>query len=227
MKDMKGAAISRGGAGFAPLLLLAWLLGCARPEVRPYPPGWWAPVPREQAASWEILPQDAGPGEVILSKRTELGLLSNFAPTPFTLDGGTYASVEGFWQMLKYPEGPDDERLRDPSVAWPHTREEVARMSGFEAKAAGTAANENMKKLGIRWVTYQGRRLDYSEKRKGEFYRLVRAAMQAKLEQNPEVRKVLRETGRLTLRPDHHQGPDAPPAWRYDAIWMELRAHLR
>ena len=32
--------------------------------------------PRHEAASWESLPQDAGPGEVILSKRNELGLLS-------------------------------------------------------------------------------------------------------------------------------------------------------
>ncbi|MBP7828375.1 MAG: NADAR family protein [Kiritimatiellae bacterium] len=205
------------------LLLLAAPGGCVRPATGPYPPEWWAPVPREQAASWEILPQDAGTGEAILSKRTELGLLSNFAPTPFTLDGETYASVEGFWQMLKYPEGPDDERRRDPSIAWPHTREQVARMSGFEAKAAGTAANENMKRLGIRWVTYQGRRLDYSEKRKGAFYRLIRAAMQAKLEQNPEVRAVLLKTTGLTLRPDHHQGPDSPPAWRYYDIWMEFR----
>jgi len=35
----------------------------------------------------------------------ELGLLSNFAPTPFVFHGQRYASVEGFWQMMKYPEG--------------------------------------------------------------------------------------------------------------------------
>ena len=193
----------------------------------PYPAEWWVPVFRGQAASWEILPQEAGPGEVILSKRTELGILSNFAPTPFTLEGETYASVEGFWQMLKYPEGPEDERLLDPSVVWPHTRAEVARMSGFEAKAAGTAANENMKKLGLRWVTYQGRRMDYRENAKGDFYQLIRSAMQAKLDQNPEVREILRKTGQLNLRPDHHQGPDASPAMKYYEIWMELREQLR
>jgi hypothetical protein len=44
-------------------------------DTHAYPAAWWAPVPRESAASWEILPQDAGPGEVILSKRTELGIL--------------------------------------------------------------------------------------------------------------------------------------------------------
>jgi hypothetical protein len=62
-----------------------------------YPGHWWAPVPKEGAPAWEILPQEAGPGEVILSKRHELGLLSNFAATPFTFRGRRYASLEGFW----------------------------------------------------------------------------------------------------------------------------------
>ena len=195
--------------------------GAAEPD---YPPDWWEPVPAESAASWEILPQTAGSGEVILSKRTELGILSNFAPTPFELDGETYASVEGFWQMLKYPEGPGDERLRDPAVVWPHVRAEVAAMAAFEAKAAGTAANENMKKLGIRWVTYRGRKMDYRENAKGEFYDLIRRAEQAKHDQNPMVAEILKRTGTLHLRPDHGHGPDATPAERYNEIWMEIRA---
>src|SRR5437870_13905798 len=70
-----------------------------------YPSHWWAPVSKEGAPDWEILPQEAGPGEVILSKRHELGLLSNFAATPFTFHKKRYASLEGFWQMMKYPEG--------------------------------------------------------------------------------------------------------------------------
>src|SRR5215472_14424044 len=73
-----------------------------------YPEHWWTPVPKEGAPSWEILPQEAGPGEVILSKRNELGLLSNFAATPFEFHGKRYASLEGFWQMMKFPEGLDD-----------------------------------------------------------------------------------------------------------------------
>src|SRR5881392_3535320 len=77
-----------------------------------YPSHWWTPVPTEGKPDWEILPQEAGPGEVILSKRNELGLLSNFAATPFTFHGRRYASLEGFWQMMKYPEGPDDPRAK-------------------------------------------------------------------------------------------------------------------
>src|SRR5690348_5370648 len=75
-----------------------------------YPTHWFAPVDTNGAPAWEIFPQDAKPGEVILSKRNELGLLSNFAATPFSYRGKRYASIEGFWQMMKYPEGPDDPR---------------------------------------------------------------------------------------------------------------------
>ena len=76
-----------------------------------YPTSWWTPVSKDGCAEWEIMPQEAGAGEVILSKRNELGLLSNFAPTPFEFHGKRYASLEGFWQMMKYPEGPDDPRV--------------------------------------------------------------------------------------------------------------------
>ena len=75
---------------------------------QPYPKHWWTPVEKSQLHSWEIPPQSAKPGEVILSKRNELGILSNFAETPFTLDGVTYQSIEGFWQMMKYPENSKD-----------------------------------------------------------------------------------------------------------------------
>lgn len=91
-----------------------------------YPAHWWTPVSQKGAPSWEILPQEAGAGEVILSKRDELGLLSNFAATPFAYEGKRYASLEGFWQMMKYPEGPSDARAKFPGVAWKYTREQVA-----------------------------------------------------------------------------------------------------
>src|SRR5215470_5488985 len=70
-----------------------------------YPAHWWTPVSEIGKPDWEILPQEAGPGEVILSKRNELGLLSNFAATPFKFHGKRYASLEGFWQAMKFPEG--------------------------------------------------------------------------------------------------------------------------
>src|SRR5262249_52307840 len=127
-----------------------------------YPARWWAPVSKEGAPGWEILPQEAAAGEVILSKRQPgLGLLSNFAATPFEFHGKKYASVEGFWQMMKFPEGPDDPRAKFAGLDWPNTREQVGQMTAFDAKHAGDVGSENMKKMGIDWVTFEGQQMKY------------------------------------------------------------------
>jgi predicted NAD-dependent protein-ADP-ribosyltransferase YbiA (DUF1768 family) len=208
-----------------PLLLL--IIASIAPAQPTYPPHWWAPVSEVNKPDWEVLPQAAKPPEVILSKRHELGILSNFAATPFTLRGARYSSVEGFWQMMLYPEGPQDPRAKLPGVVWPHTRTEVAQMTAFEGKAAGDFAYQAMQKAGINWVSFKGKRFPYWSQRKGEHYKLILEAMRAKLAQNPEVRKVLASTGNLILRPDHHQEENAPPEWRYFDIWMQLRRSLK
>src|SRR5436309_7044649 len=148
------------------------LVAAVRAETN-YPAAWWKPVPRDQAASWEILPQDARPGEVILSKRTELGLLSNFAATPFTFHGKKYASLEGFWQMMKHPEDADDPRAKFPGLEWKYTRDQVAQMVAFEANHAGVLASDNMAKMKITWVSFEGRRFEYKPTVPGEHYKLI------------------------------------------------------
>ena len=192
-----------------------------------YPPHWWEPVAREGAPAWEILPQEAAPGEVILSKRHELGLLSNFAATSFTFRGKRYASLEGFWQMMLYPENNKDPRATFPGVHWANTREQVARLVSFEAKKAGELAEENMKTMGIDWVSFEGKRFEFRPREPGEHYRLIVAATWEKVGQNPKVKKVLLSTGDLVLRPDHHQEPNAPAAWRYFEILTEIRSRLQ
>jgi predicted NAD-dependent protein-ADP-ribosyltransferase YbiA (DUF1768 family) len=192
-----------------------------------YPVHWWTPVPEANKPDWEILPQAAKPGEVILSKRNELGILSNFAATPFTLDYKRYASVEGFWQMMLYPEGPDDPRARFPGITWAHTRAEVSQMTAFDAKNAGELGEQNMKKMGIDWVTFNGKRMTYWSLKKGEHYRIIIQAMRAKLEQNPKVKEILLSTGSLVLRPDHYQEQNPPAEWQYFQIWMDLRSELQ
>lgn len=184
-------------------------------------------MPTNDAPAWEILPQAAGPGEVILSKRHELGLLSNFAATPFTFRGHRYASLEGFWQMMKYPEGADDPRAKFPGLEWRFTREQVTQLTAFDAKRAGDLAEKNMKQIGIVWVTFEGRRIEYRAAEQGEFYNLIVAATREKVRQNPEVKRVLLATGDLMLKPDHHQEPNAPPAWRYYEILTQIRTELQ
>ena len=80
--------------------------------------------------------------------------------------------------------------------------------------------------LGINWVTYRGQRLTYRTPHKGPHFELIERAMRAKLAQNPEVRRVLLGSGDLVLKPDHQQSDDAPPAWGYELIWMDLRSSI-
>ncbi|MCB0420727.1 MAG: hypothetical protein KDD61_07010 [Bdellovibrionales bacterium] len=188
-----------------------------------YPKHWWQSVPSQELKSWEISPDQAKPGEVILSKRNELGLLSNFAATPFTFRGNRYASLEGFWQSMKYPESENDVRSKNLSKDWKFDRRQVAKMVAFEAKRAGDLGSENMKELGIDWVTFEGQKITYRDPQKGMHYRLIYQATVEKLKQNPQVMKVLMATRGLTLKPDHHQKPDAPPAWKYYEILQEIR----
>ncbi len=195
-------------------------------RVSKYPAHWWTPVSEVGKPDWEILPQEAGPGEVVLSKRNELGLLSNFAATPFNYRGKRYASLEGFWQMMLYPEGPNDLRAKFHGIEWKYTREQVSKMTAFEAKSAGTLAEQNMKKMGIDWVTFEGKRFPYRSQKPGKHYQLIVDATWAKLNQNAQVKKVLLSTGDLVLKPDHHGEPNAPPEWRYYEIWMKIRKQI-
>lgn len=209
------------------------LCGCAgsQPKVwgDGFPDVWWQELPKDQAASWEITPQSANraKGEVILSKRNELGKFSNFEASPFTLDGVQYASLEGLWQSMKYPEDKNDERTRDKSIEWPYTREQVTKLAAFEAKHAGDVASENMKKLGIKWVTYKGERMDYVGGNPQKHYDLIERATRAKLAAHPEIKELLLKTKNLKLLPDHEQKADSPPSYRYFDIYMKIRSELQ
>ncbi len=192
-----------------------------------YPESWWKPESTESAPAWEILPQAAKPKEeVILSKRNELGILSNFAATPFFYKGKPYASVEGFWQMMKYP---DPEYKNDPrnKVKFPFNREQVAAMTAFEAKAAGDQASEIMKGLNIDWVTLAGKSMIYCSEKPGEHFYLIKDAMVKKLRYNYEVRRVLMATGYLKLKPDHHEEGCKAPEWKYYQLWMDIRQDIQ
>lgn len=103
----------------------------------------------------------------------------------------------------------------------------MAQLIGFDAKHAGDLANTNMAKMGINWVSFEDRRMEYRPALPGEHYRLIVAATREKVRQNPAVKKVLLATGDLVLKPDHDQGPNPPAAWRYYDILMQIRAELR
>lgn len=194
-----------------------------------YPAHWWKHYDLKNKPAWEILPEEAKPGEVILSKRNELGILSNFSYSPFKFHGKKYNSIEGFWQMMLYPEDEKDPRFLEykNKGGWKHTREDVSQMIAFEAKLAGEEAEKKMKEMGIDWVSFEGKRFKYFSLEKAEHYHFIREAMCEKLKQNSVVREVLLSTGDLILKPDHHQEEVAPEEWRYFKIWMEMRELLK
>ena len=84
-----------------------------------------------------------------------------------------------------------------------------------------------MRKMGIDWASFEGKRFRYRSKKQGVHYRLILAAMKAKLEQNPQVRQILLSTGDLILLPDHVEEPDPPADWLYFKIWMDFRTDLQ
>ncbi len=192
-----------------------------------YPRSWWPEVAESERSSWEILPQDAAEGEVILSKRTELGVFSNLSKSPFDFEGHRYASVEGLWQMMKYPENQEDPRARLQN--WAYSREQVALLHGWEAKDAGDSANVQMRNLGISWISYQGQQFNYKDGAEGSafHYDLIYRATREKINQNPSLARLLIQTEGLLLRSDHHQNPTDPPAYRTPEILMRIRTELQ
>lgn len=142
------------------------------------------------------------PINVVSHAAPPIDLISNFAATPFELDGAKYGSVEGFWQCWRYTDA--DERAR------------VAMLAGREAKSAGAAAAPERFDYGgtsIGWGSW-------------DHWQLMRRACEAKFAQNENARAALLGTlGRpLThrTRRDSRSIPNVVMA----QIWTEIRAAL-
>ena len=210
------------------LLFLLVALFSIVSKATPYPDIWWKPIVDSNVPSWEILPQSAArdKNEVILSKRNELGILSNFAATPFTMNGTRYASLEGLWQSMKYPESANDMRLMI-DTKWPMKRFEVAALTAFEALKAGKEAEKIMLANQVNWVSFNGFKIKYKDSDSDAYYDVIEAATRAKIDQNPKVKQILLATGDLILKPDHHEDKDGTRAWKYYEIYMKLRTDLK
>ncbi len=82
--------------------------------------------------------------------------------------------------MMLYPEDAHDPRATFPGLEWACTREQVAQLASFTAKHAGDLAERNMAKMGINWVTFEGRRMEYRPAQPGAHYELIVAATRGK-----------------------------------------------
>lgn len=131
-----------------------------------------------------------------------IDLISNFAATPFVLDGANYGSVEGFWQCWRYND--PDERAR------------VAMLAGREAKSAGTAPPPELFDYGgaiIRWGSW-------------DHWQLMRRACQAKFAQNENARAALLGTLGRPLTHRTRRDSRSIPNVIMAQIWTEIRMAL-
>jgi len=106
-------------------------------------------------------------------------MLSNFYPHPFTLDGLSFGSMEGFLQSLK--------------CRFSFFSKRVARLSGKEAKEKG-ARRLGWKKSGI--LRFGGKKI---LRESPEYTALITRAYEAMNNQNPELGKALAASKPLRL----------------------------
>ena len=133
----------------------------------------------------------------------EIGrLMSNFAATPFTLDGRRYASVEGFYVGLKFLDAAS--RLQAASLA-------------------GQAAYDFGRSSTLKESEYEGRRFALGGP---EHHRLIAHAIRAKLRQNPAIAQAFAATH---PRPIVHQTrePERPGTFMPAAALCRILTALR
>ena len=130
--------------------------------------------------------------------------ISNFAETPFVLEGREYRTVEGFWQGLKFDADAD--------------RRRIAKLSGREAKNVGSDQPYTAT------VNYDGRAIPV-----GTFshWQLMERACRAKFEQHEEARAALLSTGDRPLEHRMRRDSRAIPGVIMAQIWMRIRRELQ
>jgi predicted NAD-dependent protein-ADP-ribosyltransferase YbiA (DUF1768 family) len=137
-------------------------------------------------------------------------LLSNLAHTPFEMDGMRYASVEAFWQGLKYSDTAK--------------RDEIATYHGLASKKSGDEWDNEAE------FVYLGQRYDTGSR---EHQELMYRALRAKLEQHPDILALLLATGDTPIihKPVKKDGTPYPdsitiPADIFAGYLMRLRSKL-
>lgn len=136
-------------------------------------------------------------------------VLSNFAATPFVLDGVPCASAEGFIQALKFPN--------------PAMQRHICALVGMAAKSRGSKATRRIvREQSVWWL---GQRYVF---RSTEHYALVRRALRAKYTQCDRARRALLATYKATLT--HNVGKESPhtslPAREFIRMLNSIRAEL-
>jgi predicted NAD-dependent protein-ADP-ribosyltransferase YbiA (DUF1768 family) len=130
--------------------------------------------------------------------------ISNLAETPFMFRRQNYASVEGFWQGLKFTSEGD--------------RRRIAALSGQDAKRAGQGISQPES------FSYDGKIFAAG----GADHRaLMLEACRAKFAQHLPARETLLATGDRPLMHRVRRDSKTIPGVVMAEIWMRIRAELR
>lgn len=138
-------------------------------------------------------------------------VLSNFAATPFIIDGVECASAEGFIQALKFPS-------LEMQI---HVCSLVGRAAKFKGKKAGRRIKRQRK------VWWQGREFEF---RSMEHFEIIEQALRAKFTQSDRARRALLATWGATLT--HTLGhPESAftslPAREFIRMLKKIRSELK
>jgi predicted NAD-dependent protein-ADP-ribosyltransferase YbiA (DUF1768 family) len=130
-------------------------------------------------------------------------LISNLAHTSFELDGNVYASVEAFWQGLKFP---DAERRR-----------QISQLHGLEARGAGSDAEVSDT------LIYDGRTIRVGT---SDHWHLMYLACKAKFSQHEQACAALVSTKERPLIHKTRRDSRTIPGIVMADIWMRIRSTL-
>jgi predicted NAD-dependent protein-ADP-ribosyltransferase YbiA (DUF1768 family) len=133
----------------------------------------------------------------------QIRLIGNFAETPFDLDGRRYASVESFWQSLKFEDKAE--------------RRDIAGLKAPIARSLG-----DKKGYGAT-VAYEDQVITVGTK---DHWELMRRACEAKFAQNFDARNALLATGDRPLTHVVRRDSRSIPGVIMAAIWMKIRKGL-
>lgn len=134
------------------------------------------------------------------SPEATIRCISNLAHTLFELDGQAYASVEAFWQGLKFP---DAER-----------RQQIANLHGLQAR------NVRFHAESADTLRYAGRTIRVGT---SDHWHLMYLACSAKFSQHEHARDALITTGDRPLTHKTRRDSRTIPGVVMADIWMRLR----
>jgi predicted NAD-dependent protein-ADP-ribosyltransferase YbiA (DUF1768 family) len=137
-------------------------------------------------------------------KDPAIKLIGNFADTPFIMDEREYASVESFWQSLKFADEAD--------------RRRIAALPGRQARGAGEASGYGAT------IIYADESIPVGAWR---HWALMERACMAKFTQNDNARDALLATGRRPLQHKMRRDSRSIPGVIMADIWMKIRRRLR